>query len=450
MVTRTRTIRGQPQTLSTTRQFWQTGGSSSGSARTSQGSDSVSTYDKFMTDELTPGFFRLKASNAILPTNAMQKSETRLTFKPGETISVDTMFPPYVSYYRMAGSGIVLNTAWGRKIPSVLPTIPISVPSEAECNSVAINAVANARQKLFDGLTFLAELEKTTLLFKEVISRYTERCLVVDKHARVTYKTLKRGSVAARSGLTFASVFSNTWMEYRYGWTPLSFEIKALYAQILELERMFHRVKGKASSDTETIDEVVTMTAGQGIWVGGSYISGGEYWRCETSRGVEYTITSSALIELSTLFRVTTDPLLAGFELIPYSWMADWILNIGNLIRAFSPFALGDLKSCCVVVKKTAYVRSTMVVPNYGNRYWGCQTHTPAFGAVEFQQTQRLPWSPSFALDFRLELNLYRILDLVALSMKKLSKTLGFLPDDQNRYKLGTLTSAFFRNTNFN
>lgn len=442
MVTRTRTLRGQPQTLSTSRQFWQSKDGASGPVDSSGGSFTVETYTKSMTDQLTPGFFRLKASNAILPVNAMQKSGRRLTFKYGETVTVDTMWLPYVSNFRIAGSGLVYGTAWNRTIPTALPTFSDSIPSEAECNSIAIDAVANARQKLFDGLTFLAELEKTSQMFKEVVSRYTERCLVVDKHARVAFKTLKRGSSPIRSGTTFAGVFADTWMEYRYGWTPLAFDIKALYAQVLELEAMFHRVKGKADSDTTTVDETVTTTSGNGVHVGESYITGGSYWRCETSRGLEYTISASALIELSTMFRVTTDPILLGFEMIPYSWMADWILNVGNLIKTFSPFALGDLKSSSVVVTKTAYIRSTLVKPDYGRWYLHCATHTPAYGAVEFQQTQRMPWTPTFAFDLRLELNIYRILDLVSLSLKKLGKTIRLLPDDPTRYQLGSVVSA--------
>lgn len=447
MVSRTRSMNDGTQTLTTVRQSWQTrDGDPWGKVDTSVGVNTTMVSQRSMVDELTPGYYRLKASNAILPCNPMQKTEKRLTFTEGKTISKNTTWLPYENYYCMEGTGIVLNTAWASKVPSVLPTIPGSIPSEAECNSHAISAVANARQKMFDGLTFLAELEKTSLMFKEVVSRYTERCLVVDKHARTTYKTLKRGAFATKSTLTFASVFSDTWMEHRYGWTPLSFDVKALYQQLLELERMFHRVKGKSESDLESVDETVSVTSGQGIYIGNSYISGGDYWRCETRRGVEYQITSTALIELSTAFRVTTDPILSGYELIPYSWMADWITNIGDLIRAFSPFALGDLRSCSMVVEQRAYIRSKMLFPLYPSAKFYLQTHHGATGAVEFIQTQRMPWTPTVQLDFRLELSMNRILDLVALSIKKLSKTLRLLPTDENRYKLGRMTSAFFKN----
>lgn len=409
---------------------------------TTKGSTPYTPSSEEMWDTQTKDYFKLKYSNAILPVNNMLKQETSVTFSDGVTISENSSYPPYVTYYEMGGPGLVLGTLWRNKIPTAPSAFTGTGPSDAEVNEQVIASVADARQLLFDGLTFVAELQKTAEMLKTTISRYTQRCLTVEKHARIAYRTAKRKGLASSSSLSFAQVFADTWMEKRYGWTPLAFDVRAVYQQVLELERLFHRVKGYAGSDIVTETEKLNIASGQYLYVEDFQLSGGYHWRTETAVGEEYRVRASSLIELSTAFRVTTDPLITLYEMIPYSWMCDWFLNIGDLLRTFSPFALGDLRSCSVVVDRIAYTRVRTLSPQFGYSKWRCVSHTAATGAVEFKQTRRFASSPQAALSFRADINAYRALDLVALAIGRLRKFSKLLPDDPTRNTLGSWVNA--------
>ena len=385
-------------------------------------------HQKKMWDYVTPNYFRLKAQNAILPVNELLIEKTAVKFSAGETRYTDSRYAPRTVYHHThSGDGLVLAGPWRNKIPTVSQMFPSNGgPSIAEQQQLAIAAVANARQDLLDGMTFLAELEKTVDMFKSCVNRYTQRLLVVEKNARVAYRTLKRGSFGTVSSLSFADCFASTWMEYRYGWTPLSYDVTALYKQLLELEALFHRVRKSSDAPVETVSETLSRVSGTGYTFGTTTLGGYYPWSCESTTGSEYSVRATALLELTNSFRVTCDPLLTAVELIPYSWMADWFLNIGDLLRTFSPFALGELKSCSVTSKRTNYVRARLVPPALTTGFT-LDSHTAAKGAVEFSQTHRVPITPEITFDLKAELSVYRLLDALSLVIGKSSRMMRAL-----------------------
>lgn len=369
----------------------------------------------------TPGYFRLKAQNAILPVNPLLEESLDFYAEDGSMSAHHTGGGGY------AMQGVIpLHTVLKGKIPS-WTTVP-SIPSVAASryNDLAVTAISDARQEMFDSLTFLAELEKTVELFKSCVTRYTQRALVVDKRARIAYKTAKAGRWAPTSTSAAMAAFSATWLEYRYGWTPLVFEMEALYKQYLELEAMFHRIRG-TSGDISTTSLSSSTSSAASFYTTNLSSSGGWLWKVKRSLEQKVVVKSKCLLELSSSFRTSGDPLVTLYEVIPYSWIADWFVNIGESIRAFSPFQQGEIKSCSVTTVLQGKIVWESLRPS-DTTYVKLDSFVPSRFEMIREQKHRFAYTPSFSLSLRCELNLRRIADAVSLVLVHLAKHLKSIP----------------------
>lgn len=377
---------------------------------------------KSRTGARTPNYFRLKASNAILPVNPLLEEVRMYDITDG---SMEALHTDGKTWYSMHGN-IPLHTTLKNVVPkwSSLPVIP--PVSATRINDLAVTALSDARQEMFDSLTFLAELDKTIDLFKSCVNRYTQRALVVDKKARIIYKTMKRGSFAPTSSASAMAVFSATWLEYRYGWTPLAFEMEALYAQYLELSALFHRIRGSSSETTPTVLSS-SVSSGTGFITPEKVGSGGWLWRVKRSSVQEVTIKSKCLLELPSSFRTSGDPLMTAYEVIPYTWIADWFFTIGESIRAFSPFQQGELKACSVTTLLSGSLVFESVRPE-DTAFVKLKSFEASRFEMKVGQKHRFAYQPEFDLSFRVELNLKRIADAVSLVLIRLARHLVSIP----------------------
>lgn len=378
---------------------------------------------------LTPHYFKRRARGEILPVNPLKEVKTQLISQDGSMTAVHIGGG---GPYQMAGN-IPLFCTLGGKVPawSTVPEPPMYNSSVA--NSLAVTAVSNARQELFDSLTFLAELEKTIEMLTGCVDRYTRRLLIVDKHARVAWKTWKRGSLAPKSTANFADFFSSCWMEWRYGITPLMFDIDALYKQLLELDALTHRVRGSAEPEPTVIGQTTSAVSGYGFTAGGTSASGGWLSEVEVTRFQRIRPKAKALIELTSSFRCAVDPLVTGFEVIPYSWMLEWFVNIGELIRSFSPFQQGRVASCSVSFLLDGVVRYQSVKPSDG-MFVKLKSFSPSLLELRKTNHVRMAVNPQMELDFRIELSWRRILDLIALLFSRIAKIFRLIPQDATAF----------------
>lgn len=377
----------------------------------------------------TPHYFKRKARGEILPVNPLLEEKTQVRATDGSMTAVHASGG---APYQMTGN-IPLFCTLGGRIPSWDTVAEPPAFDDSVANSLAVTAVSNARQELFDSLTFLAELEKTIEMLSGCVERYTTRLLIVDKHARVAWKTWKRGALAPKSTANFADFFSSCWMEWRYGITPLMFDIDAMYKQLLELDALTHRVRGKADTDPIVTGLRTTTSVGYGFTAGGTSASGGWLNRVEISRFQRVQPSVKTLLELASSFRCTVDPLITGFEVIPYSWMAEWFVNIGELIRTFSPFQQGRIASCSASFVLDGIVSYKSVKPN-DEMYVKLQSFTPSLFEMRKTKHVRMEVSPQMELDFRVELSWRRILDLIALLFSRLAKVLRLIPQDATAF----------------
>lgn len=136
----------------------------------------------------------------------------------------------------------------------------------------------------------------------------------------------------------------NRWLEYQYGWRPLMGDIHGTYQVFQELMRpdpplLLHAksVKSKRSSGSSH-DDTYDI-----VW------QFNERHICR----VDAFIEQSRLRTASQLGLI--DPLSIGWELVPFSFLLDWFMPVGNVLSAISASAGLQFKSGSVTFSGEGY-----------------------------------------------------------------------------------------------
>lgn len=127
---------------------------------------------------------------------------------------------------------------------------------------------------------------------------------------------------------------ANSWLAYQFGWKPLISDLHA--ATELAANRLRSGIK-KSVNRSATV-EARTMTNG-----GGSF---GYAWFYETRRSrklAHYQIRDESLAQLAQVG--ITNPALLVWELVPYSFVIDWMFPVGNFLASLDALvAVSNLK----------------------------------------------------------------------------------------------------------
>lgn len=116
-----------------------------------------------------------------------------------------------------------------------------------------------------------------------------------------------------------------TWLEYQYGWTPLLNDVHGSVTKLQQLKKLSDwviTVKGNVT-DKSTSEEILT----------GSYSARRNIESmCGYFVRLDYTPDNGFLSTLSSLG--LTNPALLAWELVPYSFVVDWAVPIGDWLSS--------------------------------------------------------------------------------------------------------------------
>lgn len=134
-----------------------------------------------------------------------------------------------------------------------------------------------------------------------------------------------------------AKAVGNAWLELQYGWKPLLADV---YGSMETLARannpatgnantIFKKMSGRAKrieSPYVRTDHLAGQSGPRGVWL----TIASATVECYVRYGVTYSVSSPALTSLASVG--ITNPALLAWELLPYSFVVDWFLPIGNYL----------------------------------------------------------------------------------------------------------------------
>jgi hypothetical protein len=323
--------------------------------RASSNLDAVGSYrfiDSVDTGRFIPGQFRINP----------------VTIKKGygsATAGFLERLPPatclYGTYFRTEGPFVGGNLGWYNSDPNL-----------------AAESLAKAKAKVqsaeLDLAVMLGELGETLLMLK---SPFSELAKVLASNWKLVSKT-RNSKIFAPSGNQFgrrpsqnhwahdtANLIAGNWLLYRYGIIPLISDIDSIMQAFEDKAKHVFSVLQRKRGTVTSVDTVSSTIYNQylgnmnGQW---DVLSKTTYTTKATS-----VVYFQRLLELQTLGRLRFAGLHpcqipgAMWELVPFSFVVDWFVGVGNWLKAITPDAsLTMLGYCTSVYAKCEYSREAI------------------------------------------------------------------------------------------
>lgn len=291
----------------------------------------------------------------------------------------------------------------------------------------ACKEVVTSLTSSFDFLTAMAEAKETM-----------ETILLLLKAVRSPLKTLFK-AVKGRSGsnklANIHKTATNAWMLYRYGVMPIMYQIQDAVNLLKDLKHKFYTCRATRTLAFKThvpakLPEAPLRT---------DEITVCYYTKKQTT--IKITATGKAFFEnvfQRFIDQVTINPALTLWELIPFSFVVDWFVDVGGTIECWTAGAYNAAaqQAFCYAIKREeviehySYVvqnqKITRTVDHYGTASYGDVRSEHLLLAREYKDLyDRHVFTPG---DIKLFINPFmnwkRWLDSYVLSLKPACKAL--------------------------
>jgi hypothetical protein len=335
----------------------------------------------------TPHFAKRKKRGELLPLNAYIRQD--VDYGGLASTSIDFTCP----------AGCHGSMAYGNLPWLYIPTSYISAPEDLQLemsthvNTTALlqEAVADCAPDL-DALTTLMEAHKTV-------------SMVLD--ARSNAKRLIRQ--AMRGGIRGAAkALGSAWLEWRYGWRNLGFDIQDCAKAFNTPRRLFVSGRSGMNGPSGTFIESGTF------WYDGTAVI--LHWASEVSVDTSYRANAIGRYVTASVNQLYS-PSITLWEEIPFSWVADWFVTAGAAIAAWVVLSSLQQVYCSLGYKSrvSAEARITSADPSSG---YCTYTNPRGSGSAHYESTTLARWPvgvPSLVPQFRVRLDSKRLADAAAI-----------------------------------
>jgi hypothetical protein len=254
----------------------------------------------------------------------------------------------------------------------------------------------------FDALTFVKELHHTVTLFNTTGRRLVKAYKRLKSDRRIVNFRSWHGSA-----LLYWRQFGNAWLEARYAWRTMLFDIEDLYGAIANLNKGVQRYSERVGVKSNT-DFVVTGFLGDIASMHADYTS-------HVQAHISYRASMVADIALNYF---QADPFITTWEVTRLSFVVDWFLNVGDWLRALH-----------LAFSAEGYVGSTgekleIIVNTTANctAKSGWSVDASCTWASRYEHVRRTPASLSFKPQIGINLSPAKVIDLAALLTQALGK----------------------------
>jgi hypothetical protein len=270
----------------------------------------------------------------------------------------------------------------------------------AQASTQAHSNVASAE---FETLIFLGELRQTLQLLRSPLGKIDDLLKKTQKKAR-------------RKGVSLARYLRDQWLSARYGWGPLLRDVDNVVKAVQSLqnrERIRHTARGHADlKDSVSHDKDLAA---------GSYTCA-----YQTFLEIEYSVRAGIIYEMDhrNTFGLSLSAVPStAWELIPYSFVLDWFVNVGDYIQAIVPKPGVSILGSWHTHKEVWTSQATLSVKSYGSET--IIDPGNAVGIATASTVTRVPGLPSPKLTPRfgvndVDLGTVRIIDAIALITQRL------------------------------
>lgn len=328
------------------------------------------------------GFFRKKTSG-IMPVNPYTRMDYTLTSGP---YNRDMEYTSDGTKWCVSSGDLLI----GDGLPYTDLSDMSALIEEPDLGYLVQKAAANAWDQGFDVMTFIGEYAKLRSMVAKMLNRL--------------FNLLTDPSTA--HGVWRMEDMADKWMEGRYGWRPFLMEAEHLGQVIARMNTApFQKfVRGKA--------EDVEGSTWQDTYV---------IPRSDNKHSYEYVVSTTrtqqmkgyVFAELVASRHVNFNPLVTGWELVPLSFVVDWVLSIGHALKAIS-FNLNTAASASGAGMLTRIEREVVVtaVGPFADGWSG--TNNWSYTAL-LEQRRRLPVGISNVPKLQFKMDDWKVLDLLAI-----------------------------------
>jgi len=324
-----------------------------------------------------PDFYRRKTRGELLPMTVFSSfkatrnldSHYEIAYKP----SACTGCSGTKVTYEFTG---YLGTSRKYIDPETINDVPFDLWDPSLIQSSAAKIVNSG----WDALTFAAELGKTI----EMLSHFARRL----------------------AELIASGQFTKIWLEGRYGWRTLVFDIQDISLAIANLDEGRKRFKALSTNDDE--HDVQTVD---------HFDLDYHYYDILTTRSWAIKRNATIVADI-TPPKIQFDPIQTALELIPYSFVVDWVLNVSKWLGAMKFLALASKYTAANGALLT--LTTSCIIANTGYKlckspnYWNSGTHT-ASAVSSATWKLRHPTSMPLLPQLSVHIDGYKLLDAVAL-----------------------------------
>lgn len=372
--------------------------------------NTTSKVEKSMTDVVTPDFKKLRSKGRIINSSMSM---------------VEEKIEDYVSsWYNYLGLSITSNGTTpdtgfidqGTMPTSKMKIDPVGLMGQLTTDKTTLvdlaasKAWANIDSSSAAMLVTIAEAKKTYASISSILYRSFS-----------IFRAIKRGELARARNLISQERLDNIYLEARYAIRPLFYDAKGIVEAFNKkrVDKTRYTARGSAEGSDSASSSTRDTGAFASVYIRANY-SGSV--RTKVRAYILYEIDASKLSNLQTWGLV--DPFSAGYELIPFSFIADWFCNLGTVIASWNPKPF-------VNVLASGYTSETIysligngypeIKPNYYSnqtaRGRSCSGNGSLVRMIRYKE--RVPALPKPILPhLDVNLNFLKILDLVLILRK--------------------------------
>lgn len=354
---------------------------------------------KAIDDVALPGFGHLVKCGKFLPINPVVISTTQTIRHVGSVSIKGETF--YSGTWRQSQYWEGTRWFWNT------PLLSLAAIDDTISQYVTNKAIAECRGSLWDVLTFLGEL-------RETVEMIASKFHGIDAYAQ---RAARRAGKRSRNYGEALKAFRQYWLEYRYGWRPLCHDVAQALISFSTKRHRHELVRGRGYQSQSLDDSKVTLSSQNlGNSVTRNVIVTETYSGQRTYRGVAYGEVGDPSIA-----QWGSDPFVTAWELIPYSFVMDWFIQVGDYLQAISPFQAGSLVGAGYSIRdEYEYYQEYQATDSGGNSaYRQSGTHSGIATTIKVAKYQRIAFSAGLP-GWNPRLSDVKLIDLVALVTQRM------------------------------